>query len=335
MMRSRSNALGFVMAALFCGPMWGAASPQPGAINYLEGQASMGGYPLRQNAVGSVTLGPGQVLTTQDGRAEILLTPGIFLRIAGQSAIQMVSPGLANTVVTLQHGRALVEVAQILPQNNVVINANGASARLLKPGLYDFDADHGVIRVFDGKVSIPLNGKTIELNGDHQLMLNGAAPFKTSKFDKVSYQDDFYRWASLRSSYLTEANVDAARRYAGATGYAPGLWYGAGWYWDPWYSAYTFIPGDGVFFTPFGWGFYSPGFAFGAPYFGFGFGGYHYFGPGYRPAIAAGRGFYASGGTVGHAFSYRGAGFGSRGFGGGGFRGNAGAMRGAGGGGRR
>ena len=26
--------------------------------------------------------------------------------------------------------------------------------------------------------------------------------------------DDFYRWASLRSSYLAEANVDQARRYA-------------------------------------------------------------------------------------------------------------------------
>ena len=35
-------------------------------------------------------------------------------------------------------------------------------------------------------------------------------------------------------------------------------WYGAGWYWDPCFGAYTFIPGDGIFYSPFGWGFYPP-----------------------------------------------------------------------------
>ena len=92
---------------------------------------------------------------------------------------------------------------------------------------------------------------------------------KPRKFDKNAYTDDFYRWASLRSSYLAEANVDAARRYGGEAGWYGG-WYGEGWYWDPWFGAYTFIPGDGIFFDPFGWGFYSPWFAFEAPFFGYG-----------------------------------------------------------------
>ena len=83
--------------------------------------------------------------------------------------------------------------------------------------------------------------------------------------------DDFYRWASLRSSYLADANVDAAEAYAGSGGWRPGSWYGDGWYWDPWFDAYTFLPGDGIFFDPFGWGFYSP---WCAPYFGFGYGGW-------------------------------------------------------------
>ena len=39
--------------------------------------------------------------------------------------------------------------------------------------------------------------------------------------------------------------------------------------WDPWFSCYTFIPGDGIFYSPFGWGFYSPWWAYQAPiYFG-------------------------------------------------------------------
>jgi len=74
------------------------------------------------------------------------------------------------------------------------------------------------------------------------------------KFDRKSYEeDDLYRWSSLRSAYLAEANVDAAGIYAtnGWGPWGPG-WWGADWYWDPWFNAFTFIPGDGIFYSPFG-----------------------------------------------------------------------------------
>ncbi|HEV2198956.1 MAG TPA: hypothetical protein VGR73_03975 [Bryobacteraceae bacterium] len=319
----------FFLAALFCGPARGAAPPQPGTINYVEGQASLGEQTLAQGAAGTAAIEAGQILTTQDGRAEILLTPGIFFRIGNNSAVQMNSSGLANTILTLQRGRALVEVANILPENNVVINEKGASTRLLKPGLYDFDADLGVLRVYDGKAFAQSNGRQVEVKGGRQLNLTAAGKPKAQKFDKSRYEDDFYRWASLRSSYLTEANADAASRYAGSGGYSADLWYGTGWYWDPWFDAYTFIPGDGIFYSPFGWGFYSPWYAFGAPYLGY-YGGYHHFGPGYRPRYGPGGGAYGFGGNAyaGHAYSYGGTGSGNRTFGG--FRGGNGGMRGGG-----
>ncbi len=52
-------------------------------------------------------------------------------------------------------------------------------------------------------------------------------------------------------------------------------------YWDPWFDSFTFLPGDGIFYNPFGWGFYSPACAFAAPYF---YGGpyYRHFGPNYH-----------------------------------------------------
>src|SRR5260370_14959408 len=87
---------------------------------------------------------------------------------------------------------------------------------------------------------------------------------KPEKFDKEQVQDDLYRWSSLRSSYLAEANVDRAKDYQ------VGSWYGAGWDWDPYYGAYTFIPGNGIFYSPFGWGFYSPFDVGFAPIFFFG-----------------------------------------------------------------
>jgi hypothetical protein len=56
-------------------------------------------------------------------------------------------------------------------------------------------------------------------------------------------------------------------------------WYGAGWHWDPCFGAYTFIPGDGIFYSPFGWGFYPPCAVYGSPFF---YGGYHGYGPRHR-----------------------------------------------------
>jgi len=227
--------------------------------------------------------------------------------------------------MTLRKGRAMVEVAEIRPENNVRIGEDGSSTRLLKPGLYDFDADRGVIRVFDGKATVQAGGQNVHVKGGRQVALNAAGKLKARKFQKQAYMDDFYRWASLRSSYLADANVDAARAYAGGGNWAPGGWYGYGWYWDPSFDAYTFIPGDGIFYDPFGWGFYSPGFAFGAPYFGYGYGlgfaggGYHHFGPGYRPHDTGGH----SSAFIGHAHSV-GNGFGGGLAGGGGFHGGGG-----------
>jgi hypothetical protein len=331
MKRSSLQALmGFFLAALISSPAWGVVPPQPGTINYVEGQSSIGGQPLGEKSAGSVRLLAGQSLSTQNGRAEVLLTPGVFLRISNNSNIDMLSPDLANTILFLQKGRALVEVANIRPENNIRINVNGASARLLKPGLYDIDADRGQIRVFDGKAVVQTNGRQIELKGERQLELNTQAALKARKFDRKAYEDDFYRWASLRSSYLADANVEAARRYAGGGGWSPGVWADAGWYWDPGFDAYTFIPGDGIFYSPFGWGYYSPWFAFGAPVYGYYGGFHHHFGSGYRPPHGPGHGF------SGHASHIGGNSFGSHGFGsfhrGGGFRSGGGGFHGGGGG---
>src|SRR5271168_3456838 len=330
-MRSWKTAIGSMFLAgilavpAFSAPRAGSMGPaQPGTLNYIEGQASIDSQPLNQNSVGAAELQAGQTLATQNGKAEILLTPGVFLRVDGNSAVRMDSPGLANTAVTLQSGRAMVEVAQILPANDIVVALNGANVRVEKKGVYDFDTNRGLIRVFDGEAAVSVNNQSVKVKGGHQLALNAAGKLKAQGFDKTAGQDDFYRWSSLRSSYVAEANVDAARMYVNGSG-----WYGPGWYWDPSFTAYTWIPGDGIFWSPFGWGFYSPWLVGYAPFYGFGYGRgpyLHTFGPGYRPPVTASRGF--SPGFVGPRTSpgFRG-GFSGAMRGGGGFHGGGGGGR--------
>ena len=267
----------FFLATMLCIPAWSQnqnpRNARPGTINYVEGQVAIGNQELGADAIGSAELANGQTLTTQTGKAEILLTPGVVLRVADNSAVKMISADLANTQVEVDMGRALLEVSDIHKQNNIRIDENGVSTKLLQKGLYDFDAAHNLVRVFQGKAEV-YTDKKLTLTAGHEVALNSTGKLSAKGFDSKQYEDDFYRWSGLRAGYMSEANVDAARVYING---GPG-WVGPGWYWDQGFGAYTFIPGDGIFYSPFGWGFYSPFALYGSPYFyGGGFYGPHRF----------------------------------------------------------
>lgn len=287
--------------------------PNPGTINYVEGQASIGNQQLGDHAAGEAVLHADQTLTTNNGKVEVLLTPGVFARVGDNSALKMVSPDLTRTELNVEQGEAMVEVTEIFPQNNLLIDQNGATIKIQKTGLYDFDADQRQFRVFDGQATVQDGDRQTKVKGGHQLSLE-ATNLKTQKFDKNKFQkeDALYQWSSLRSAYLAEANVNQAPIYVNAGyGFAPG-WAGAAWYWDPWFNCYTFIPGDGIFYSPFGWGFYPPYLAYQAPIYVGGVGHIpHHFGPSasqwgpgrhYIPAKRGGgfeNGFHATNGTHG------------------------------------
>jgi hypothetical protein len=294
-------------------PVWADTPARPGTVNYVEGTVAMGGQSLDAKSIG-MELGVGQSMTTLNGKAEILLTPGVFLRLGPNSSATLIAAGLTDTEVQLVQGRAMIEVDQIFPENHLRMIQGSFAIDLQKKGLYDFDAARNQVRVFDGEALIAEGSRRIEIKGGHEVNLAMGADITAHGFDKKAFEDDLYNWSSLRSSYLAEANIGEARMYANA----PGFW-GANWYWNPWFDAYTFIPGDGFFYNPFGWGFYSPWFAYQAPYFGY-YGGHRTFAQ-YAPSrafVAANRGSlgYRSGMAAAPAFR--------SGFAGGGFRGGGG-----------
>src|SRR4029077_19999174 len=261
---------GLFLAAMLAIPARGDTQPQgsavPGTLNYVEGQVTVGSQPLDSKSIGSETLGAGQSIRTENGKAEILLTPGVFLRVGSNSSVKMISPGLTNTEIGVEQGEASVEVTEVHKQNDIRIDTDGVTTQLVKNGFYDFDAARNLLLVLDGEAIVDENGSQVRVKGGHELTLNQNST-RPQSFDKNTYKSgDLYRWSSLRSAYLAEANVDAAPAYIAGGGYGAG-WYGGGWYWDPWFGCYTFISGDGIFFSPFGWGFYSPFFAFDAPFF--------------------------------------------------------------------
>jgi hypothetical protein len=236
----------------------------PGTINYVEGQAILNGQPLGPGAAGYAVAGPNQTIETQAGFVEVLLTPGAFLRIGHNSEVVMQSVGLANLQLQVVHGSAMVEVADLVKGTIMQVNMNGATTQVEKRGLYEFDANQQVVRVLDGKAKVLEASRVKTIGKGDQIVLTDVK-LKSHGFDKqIAEADPLYVWSRARSEAEAQANVTVASNVA-----AYGGWYGPGWYWDPFWAEYAFLPGAGFLYSPFGfgWGFYSPGFVYAAPFY--------------------------------------------------------------------
>jgi hypothetical protein len=242
---------GLLMSGLFtC--LLAANTAVPGTVNYVEGQVSLDGRQLNPKSAGSAEIGPNQEITTDHGKVEVLLTPGVFLRLGDNSSVRMLSPALTDTEVQLNHGEAMLEVDQLFKENNIRVQQDGGSTRIDKKGLYAFNADNRTVAVYDGQAEVSTNDQNLKLKKGREVSL--AAPrLRAAKFDSKS-EDSLYAWSSLRSQYVSEASA----QYASVVYVDNWPWWGPGWYWNPFWGMYGFIPGAGVLYSPFGWGFYSP-----------------------------------------------------------------------------
>ncbi|HWE48848.1 MAG TPA: hypothetical protein VG273_03615 [Bryobacteraceae bacterium] len=314
---------------------FGPTMGQPGTVNYIEGQVAVNGADLnRRRANTPAVLQTGQTLTTRDGKAEILLSPGVFLRVGRNSEVRMVSQDLVDPRFELVRGEAMVEVDQKL-QHGARVDAllRGTDGTILKNGLYRFDSDKGLMEVIDGKLAVMENGQSKKIGKGKEFILNGGPVPQEASFDRKA-EDDLYAWSQMRSGYMAEVNASAASQaYGGRGPYA-----GDGWYWSPYFDTWGWLPGDGYFYSPFGYPFFSPGYVVYAPYYrGFrGWGGHGWTGHGvYHGGNTVARGGFSGNGAAGmmgggFRGGSRGAGFGGGGFhggGGGGFHGGGGGRR--------
>jgi hypothetical protein len=273
-----------MLLVLFAAAALAAAAPKsmpvPGTLNYLEGQVSMNGQEVSSQSIGTAVLRPGNVMDTGQGKAELLLTPGVFLRLGDNTQVRMISPGLADTRVELLRGSAMLEVAELFKENNLAVQIDGFTTRVEKNGLYDFHTGPATVNVLDGKATVSEGDGHVSLKKGHGVVLAGDRPLRAQDFRKdVVESDPLYAWSKLRSEYAAEANVNTAQ-----TILVGGGWYGPGWYWDPYWSFYSFLPGSGILYSPWGWGFYSPNWVWQAPRY------YHYPvrpGYGFRPGVRA------------------------------------------------
>jgi len=259
---------GLILAAGYATPQAYTVSAKPGAVNYVEGAAYINGTPVNEKDLKSTFLNANDILSTDLGKAEVLLAPGVFLRVGDNTKVRMVSPSLVATQVEVMDGEAMVEATGLVKGSSVQVVSHGASANIEKNGLYRFLAgDPPSVAVLDGKAVVTFSDRSVSLKKGRQVIL--AQNLKPEKFD-TKKDDELYAWSNVRSEYDAAASYRVARSaQMGLLGsaYTNGFRGSAspGWFWDSAFSSWAWLPGAGAFYSPFGYGFYSPGLVGYAP----------------------------------------------------------------------
>ncbi|MGD0500643.1 MAG: hypothetical protein ABSC23_19660 [Bryobacteraceae bacterium] len=216
-----------------------------GMVDYVEGEASIDGQRIPTPLVADFPyVKQDQRLSTAEGRVEVLMNPGLFMRLGENGAFRMVNSDFDDTRVELESGSAVVQRAEVTKDNNFALAWKNSTAAIMKAGDYRFDTDPARIRVFSGLARVQVaGGDPVEITSGKMLLLDGNATVQ--KFDKDD-TDALDRWSSRRGGLLAAANASAARDcsgfvsgYISRTGSSPCR---GNWRWNPYYSLWTYIP---------------------------------------------------------------------------------------------
>ncbi|HYL35961.1 MAG TPA: hypothetical protein VEV17_08625 [Bryobacteraceae bacterium] len=292
------RAIALVFGVLAASSVYGqyVISAHSGVIQDVEGRAYLNDKAVDPKFGQFPDIKEGQQFRTEEGRAEVLLTPGVFLRMGENSSIQMISTQLTDTRVEVLGGSVVVECDQIPKDNSIMLQYRGNTMMLVKHGLYRVDSEPARFRVYDGEAIVKAESGQLTLKSGKETSLEGV--LMAANFDKNA-TDELYNWSSRRAGYLAKANVSSAMSMQGSGGGYGGYGGYGGWAFNPLFGLFTFVPYAGIGYSPFGFDWFSPyTVMYYAPYYGgYGYGGY----AGGRP----------SSGNLGRFSTSTGRGFGS------------------------
>lgn len=189
-------------------------SAKAGGINAITGEASVhsrGETDWQQLSITDDLNAGDRVRTAADGRVEILLNPGSYLRVGGNSEIELSDNTLANLEVRLLRGTAIVEAtgADGL-ELNINISTPHTNFAIVRQGLYRLnvvpeDATELIVR----KGRVILSDSHTKVKGGNKVVFN-ATNFSVAKLTKeekkAKDQEEVDVWSKNRAETLAKAN---------------------------------------------------------------------------------------------------------------------------------
>ncbi|MBA2735433.1 MAG: FecR domain-containing protein [Pyrinomonadaceae bacterium] len=238
-------------------------SAKAGGVNFIEGKVSVARKQGRSGLLlkgDKVEIGD-KVLTGADGKAEILLNPGSYLRLSENSTFEFVSTELENLQIKLKSGSAIFEVFAD-NEFRVAIDTPKTNFYLIQSGIYRIDVSPDgteKIEVWRGRAQIGRTEANIIKGGKAAVIKNGQPQIE--KFDRDE-KDGFELWSKTRAKDLAKINAKLERslmKTSLISSYNQRSWnmydsFGV-WVYNSSYGANCFLPFGYGWRSPYGYGF--------------------------------------------------------------------------------
>jgi hypothetical protein len=259
-------------------------SSKAGFVNRADGIVHVLRHDSEDGKAGRASLGTqlrdGDRLSTDaNSRAEILLNPGSYLRLNENTEVRAVNTSFSETRFELLKGSAIVEIGQIDKKAPIeLVTPNGPLSITKESTLIRVDAKTSAtwVAVRQGEVYLGPRMTALADQGSAKIkrgklvrLTAGSEKPELAKVDKDA-MDNFDAWSFNRAQTLVAANLSSLRQNSLLSG---------GWYYNPFYGCYTFVPFGNSWLSAYGFGFYRR-WADCYWYNPFGYGGYPYYYPG-------------------------------------------------------
>ncbi len=238
-------------------------SAEAGNVNYLDGTVNIKNIEGRSGVLlKGDRLKIGEVVTTTShSKAEILLNPGSYVRLGGNSEFSFADTDLDNLKLELHKGSAIFEVYADEDFPVMVVTPKNSFA-FIDSGVYRIDVDAngvGTLEVWKGKAAVgDADGETVKKGRTATIQGQNASIEKFDRGDK----DELEQWSKDRSKELSKitSNLKKTLRspLINSFGYRGGIG-GMGWSVYDSFGLWVFDAQYGFnCFLPFGYGWRTP-----------------------------------------------------------------------------
>ena len=276
----------FIAGAVFTAQAQYLVSSKAGFVNRVEGKVHLKSQGTSLEGMNKASLGAqmkegDRIVTDAESHAELLLTPGAYLRLNEKTEVEAVRTSLENTRFDVIQGSVILEVGELDKKVPLEIGTPRTVVSLNKAGIYRIDVVNGDVAVsvrrgeaFLGTREQLLSGSASKIGNNKVYRLVGNGAPQTTKLSSKVF-DSFDEWSYLRAESLMAANYSVLQQSRSRN---PLL---SGWIYDPRLNTYTYVPSSWLLVTPYGFGFYRRysdcEFCWGGGYPGYyGYGGGYY-----------------------------------------------------------
>ena len=250
-------------------------SATAGGVNFVAGDVKTrraGGQDWQSVTVKDNLSDGDTARTGADGRVEVLLNPGSYLRAGASTEFELANASLDNLRLRLTRGSVFVEAAGYDSTNlSIQISTPQTRVEIVRAGVYRVDvtqAGETVVSVQKGRALVGEGAAALLVKGGKEARVAGAGGVEVAKLQKKDkkQRDELELWSRERGKELAKVNDALANRQTNAllASYHISDMFRADvpnsfgfWMWSARRNCYTFLPFYAGWRSPYGFDYWS------------------------------------------------------------------------------